>query len=403
MITRFVLAMSAIVLLALPGLAQNLFAPVVRVDDSVITGFEVEQRLRFLQVLNAAGASRDSVIETLVEDRLKLREARGRGLSLPEEGLRAEMTEFAGRANLSLEKFTSELGKVGIAPETFRDFVAVNVLWRDLIRGLYGNRVQITEREIDRALASGSNSGGIRVLMSEVIIPAPPQNLATAQRQAEQVAQSKSEAEFSSFARRFSATSSRQAGGRLPWTPVNRLPPNLRAIVLGLAPGEVTPPLPLQNAIAIFQLRAIEETESGGEDYAAIEYAAYYINGGRTEAALSQAAKIRAEVDECDDLYGIAQGQPEEVLERGALPPEEIPEDIALELSKLDPGEVSTNLTRADGQTLVFLMLCGRTTVVPEEVDREAVAQRLRSQRLNGFADSLIGDLKSQATIVRLQ
>ena len=45
---------------------------------------------------------------------------------------------------------------------------------------------------------------------------------------------------------------------------------------------------------------------------------------------------------------------------RGSLPPADIPQDIAIELSKLDPGEVSTALTRSGGETLVFLMLCAR-------------------------------------------
>ena len=51
--------------------AQNLFAPVARVNDLVVTEFEVQQRQRFLQLLNAPGSDRDSVVESLIEDRLK--------------------------------------------------------------------------------------------------------------------------------------------------------------------------------------------------------------------------------------------------------------------------------------------------------------------------------------------
>ncbi|MEO0503756.1 MAG: peptidylprolyl isomerase, partial [Pseudomonadota bacterium] len=172
--------------------------------------------------------------------------------------------------------------------------------------------------------------------------------------------------------------------------------------LLALGPGEVTQPLPIPNAVALFQLRDIREIGAPAQEYDAVEYAAYYINGGRTPEALGIARNIRASVDRCDDLYGIAKGKPENVLDRGSLPPDEIPEDIAIELAKLDPGEVSTALTRANGNTLVFLMLCGRTPALEEDqvIDREAVAAQLRNQRLTAFSDNLLAELAAEANIV---
>jgi peptidyl-prolyl cis-trans isomerase SurA len=73
---------------------------------------------------------------------------------------------------------------------------------------------------------------------------------------------------------------------------------------------------------------------------------------------------------------------------------------VALELAKLDPGEVSTALTRAEGQTLVFLMLCGRVGAGQEAVDRDEIRAQLVSARLAGYADGLLADLRASATIV---
>ena len=174
----------------------------------------------------------------------------------------------------------------------------------------------------------------------------------------------------------------------------------LRPILLGLAPGEVSEPLNIPDAVALFQLRGIEETGAPAPQFAAIDYAAYYLPGGRSEATLAQAAKLRRELDVCDDLYGIAQGQPAEVLERGSKPPAEIPQDIAFELSKLDPGEVSTALTRNNGQTLVFLMLCGRTAAINEDVERGDAAAALRQNRVTAYADGYLEQLRADARIV---
>ncbi|MEO1779162.1 MAG: peptidylprolyl isomerase, partial [Pseudomonadota bacterium] len=61
-----------------------------------------------------------------------------------------------------------------------------------------------------------------------------------------------------------------------------------------------------------------------------------------------------------------------------------------------------TALTRANGQTLVFLMLCGRTPALEEDqvIDRQAVAAQLRNQRLTAFSDNLLAELAAEANIV---
>lgn len=386
-----------------PAFAQNLFAPVARVNDTVVTEFEVQQRQRFLQLLNAPGSDRDTALQALIDDRLRLAEANRNGLTLSPDGLAMGLTEFAGRANLSLAEFTTALGQAGVSEETLRDFVSISLTWRDLIRARYGNQVTITNDEVDRALAvsSGNVAAGIRVLLSEIIIPAPPQNAARVAALADQISQTRSISEFSSFARRYSATASRGNGGRMPWIPLTQLPPSLHQIILALDEGEVTSPLPITNAVALFQLRGIEETGKPATEYSEIEYAAYYISGGRSEAALATAANIRGRVDRCDDLYGIAQGQPAEVLERGSKAPGDIPRDIAIELAKLDPGEVSTTLTRANGNTLVFLMLCKRTAAENAEVDRTVVVESIRQRKLEGYANQLLEQLRANARIIR--
>ena len=399
-LTPALAAFGLIAALAAPVAAQNMFAPVATINDSVVTEFEVQQRVRFLQILNARGATRKAAIESLIDERLRGEAIREAGMVLSDEGMNEALEEFAGRANLSRAEFTEALSRAGVAPETFRDFVLSGVAWRDLIRARYGSRVSVSEAEIDRALASqGSGGSNIRVLVSEIIIPAPPPQAARVAGIAEEIAQTKSPTEFSNYARRYSATASRGAGGRLPWQDLSNLPPVLQPLLLALAPGEVTQPLNIPNAVALFQLRDIEETSAPVQSYSAIEYAAYYMAGGRSEQTLQQAANLKAQVDVCDDLYAFAKGQPESVLDRETRTPAEVPKDFAIELSKLDPGEVSTTLTRSDGQALVFLMLCGRTAEQNAEVSREDVAGSIRQRRLSSFADSLLAELRAEARI----
>lgn len=383
---------------------QQQFQPAILVNGEVITYFELQQRALLLRALNTPGDHGALAQEQLIEDRLKLQEARRVGLVLGPDGQQAAMEEFAGRANLTLPEFLQALAAQGVDESALRDLVTSGVTWRDYIRQRFAREGQVSEAEIDSALAtSGSGSSNIRVLISEIIMPAPPPQAASALARAQRIAATRDPAAFSAAAREVSALPSRANGGRLDWMALTDLPPVLQPIILGLSVNEVTPPLQIPNAVALFQLRGIQESGVNQPTYAAVEYATFYIDGGLSDNARREAALIDARTDTCDDLYGVARGLPPDLLERQSLPPAQIPTDVAMELSKLDPGETSAVLTRNEGGTLMLLMLCGRTPALDDGsaagLDREAVRNQIRARRLNGLADALLAELRASADI----
>lgn len=382
-----------------PTFAVAQFAPVIVINDAVVSEFEIDQREAMLRVFRTPGDLQQVARDQLIEDRLKLEALNAAGLRITPEGLRGAMGEFSARENMDVDQFIAVLGQAGVAEETFRDFVRVNVSWRDYIRSRFGDRAQVSEAEIDQALGQSSGSAGIEVLLNEIIIAAPPPRAASALATAQRIAQLTSTSAFEAEARRVSALPSRTRGGRLDWLPITNYPAGLRGLLLDLAPGQVTAPIPITDGVALFQMRGLREVNQVAPEPAAIEYAAFYIAGGLTDRALREAQSIDNRVDTCDDLYGVAQGLPEDRLQRDVLPPADIPTDVAMILATLDTGETNYSLTRANGETLVFLMMCGRTPVLGEGVDRETVRNQLRSQRLANYADALLADLRAAATI----
>ena len=397
---RVALAMTLLLGLAGGVAAQGQLQAAITVDDRVITQYELNQRARLLQVFGTPGNVTEVAREALIEDRLKEKEFARFGIRMPDEALRSELEAFAGRADMNLAQFERMLAQNGVDISTLEDFVRVGVLWRDYIRGRFGREVNVTDADVERALARAVIAPSqLEVLLSEIIIGVTPQNAARARQVAGQISRLRSFAEFEDAARQVSALPSRENGGRLDWVPVDNYPPQIRELLLGLETGEVTEPIEIPNGIALFQKRGQREARRPVTPPASIDYAAYYIPGGQSSAALATAAQIKAQVDTCDDLYGVAQGQPEEVLDRLTLPPSDLPQDVALELAQLDPGEVSTNLSRNNGQTLVFLMLCARNAPGVEAADRESVRNQIRSQRLAALADALLADLRASAVI----
>ncbi len=393
------LILSLTLLMATPfAVAQSAFSPAITVNDRVITGYELDQRAKLLTLFRTPGDTRSLAREQLIEDRLKQELLAATGQQLSAEALAIEVEAFAARANLTTEQFVTVLNQNGVDKSTLEEFVRMGVSWRDYVRARFRSQASVSEADIDRALTqTGDAAQGIEVLLSEIIIPAPPPRRAQALALAERISQLTSYSAFEAQARSVSALPSRARGGRLGWLPISNYPPAIRSILLELSPGEVTAPLPITNGVALFQMRGVREVPQPEVAPSAIEYAAYYIGGG--EASLAAAQDLADRVDTCDDLFGVAKGQPEEVLERDSLAPAEIPQDVALELARLDPGEVSYNLTRAEGQTRVFLMLCNRVRAENDAADRDGIRSQLLSQRLGGLADALLEDLKAAATI----
>lgn len=385
-------------------LAQDVFAPVVRVNDSAITEYEISQRALFLKALRAPGDNRDSAVERLIDERLQMEAADRMGIEIGEGQIEAGMEEFASRSGLSTEEFTSQIEAEGVDAESFRQFVRVGIAWREVVQSRFGPRAQVTEAEIDRALALSTSLDGVRVLVSEIFLPAAtPEARTLSTELARQISQIESIPAFAEAARTHSEASSGAQGGELDWLPLANLPLAVSSQLLTLAPGQVTEPIPVPDAIALFQLRDIEETGIPESDVVSIDFARYSIPGGREERAFAEAGRIEESVDNCEDLYGVAADQPPERLERQDLPVEEIPLGVAVELAKLDEGEISTALTSGDGSELMMLMLCGRTLAPNEDVSRAEVRASLRNQRLASYAVGYLSELRADANIQRVR
>lgn len=337
-----------------PALAQgNPFQPLVYVNDSAVTRYELDQRVRFMQLLRAPESDPASAEKALIDDRLRLSAARQMGITPSDEQIDAGLAEFAGRANLGVEEFTGQLARAGVERQAFRDFISAGVVWREVVRQRVVPQVRVTDAEIEQELQKIIETPRTtHVALSELIIPAPPGEEARAMQIAESLVQNvRSEGDFATAARRYSATPSAESGGRLPWTPLANLPPALQPIILSMKPGQISQPLTVQGAVVLFFLRDTRGTLRPGAREQVLDFVRFRLS------STEEANRIAAVSDSCADLFVHARGLPAEQIQRQTLPQGQIPTGEALRLAVLDDNE-STVISYGGAVTL--LMLCKR-------------------------------------------
>ncbi|MEM6386351.1 MAG: peptidylprolyl isomerase [Pseudomonadota bacterium] len=375
--------------------AQGQYSPELQVGTSIVTRYQIDQRTQFLTLLGAPGDVRALAREQLINETLQLKAAADEGVQVPPEAIEAGITEFAGRANLTAEQFIEITESRGISPATVRDFFTAGVAWRETVRSRFGETVQATVSQDDarRALALSGTEGGLRVLVSEILLPAnTPEARRASQVRAAELSQISGETAFEAAARQFSVAPSSARGGALDWVALETLPAEVRATIEALTPGEVSRPIALENAIGVFLLRDEERVAAGAPDALAVDYALFIVDGGPGDAAA-----IAERVDVCDDFYGVAKGLPETRLIRETTALASLPGDIRAAVATLDEGETSTALTRSGNPTV--LMLCQRQPETTNEVDLTIAGNRLLNTRLGTAAQHYLAQLRANSEV----
>lgn len=380
--------------------AQNPYAPAVTVNGSIITNYEIQQRILMMQALGSSGDLEKQSIDQLIDDRLRVEAAKSLGLVATDEEIQNGMDEFAARANLTGDQLIQYLAQRGIARETFRDFVNAGLIWRSVIQTRFASKGNVSDAEVDATLSLSAAGDSESILISELVMPVQERGDVATMELANRLSKSiKSEAAFASAARKYSRASTAGRGGRLDWLPVASLPPAVAGQVMALEPGEVTAPIAMGGAIGLFQFRGIRTDNQSAEQVVSATYVQMRLPakaGGTIESQRKFAIKIRDRVDTCFDLTTISKEYGEDLSTEHSLPISDIPTGVALELAELDPGETGTLVSGPN--RIQIVMLCSRATELTEGA-RDTIREALFSRRMNSFGSGYLQELKGDAAI----
>ena len=267
------------------------------VGDEVITTVDVGQRVR-LMVISSGGRVTPEMLNSiegralrdLIEEKLKLQEAKKFELEPREDDVTAELRGLAGQSGLTVPQLEQQLAGAGVDISSLRGQIGSSIVWPEIVQGRFGQRVRVTEEEIEQTVSRMKEEAGTeQYLVSEICIPVPSQAEAQNYYQGalQLIEQLRRGVPFAVVAQQFSACTSAAAGGDLGWVRGGELPPELDKALRELPTGSVTNPIPSEGAFMILALRDKREAVRQGEKSYTLAYAAVPVSLGRSAARLA--------------------------------------------------------------------------------------------------------------------
>ena len=290
-----------------------------------------------------------------------------------------------------MKEFNKELKRLEIYPDTFRSYVETEVIWQKLVNKKFGAQSSISNLQFQRAKSISKFEDTIQVLLTEIIIPFSTDDRSEKENLANLLKQIRSKEEFSNAAHKHSKAPTATVGGRVKWQNFDRLPGIIKPLILGLSPGQVTEPIMLTEAIALFQLRDIREIKTDRTQLELLDFV-------KVKSDLKYLLFVQDNFHNCSDLEAIIGEQTEVTLTREKLLSDEIPNTLVPILDNLDQNE--SEIIVEDGQSQLVIM-CERnnqlnSTAQTLEQDKNV----LQSNRLKHLARSFLETLKDNARIV---
>lgn len=142
--------------LAMPAAASAQVAVIA--NGSPITELDISQRTKLLSTQGAKGVTRQTVIQELIDDRLKIAKAKSYGMEISDAEVDAAFQNMAQRQRISPDQFAAMLERGGISANAIKARLRAEMVWSQLVRARFGSSLQVGDADIAAALKSSNES-----------------------------------------------------------------------------------------------------------------------------------------------------------------------------------------------------------------------------------------------------
>ena len=381
------------------------------VNDTVITTFDVQQRMR-LMLISAGGRITPQMmpqlqrqaLRDLIEEQLKLQEAKEFDLTAEEAELTGELRGMAAQGGLTVDQLEKSLAADGVSLNSLKSQIEAGIVWPKLVQGRYGKRVRVNDDEIESTIERmRADATQEQILVSEICIPVPSPDQAQAYYEGglQLLEQMRRGVPFAVVAQQFSACTTAAAGGDLGWVRAGELPPEQDQAVRNLPVGAVTNPIASEGAFMILAVRDKREAVKKGETTWTLAYAATPVSTGRAAARIALEKLKSAEA--CAGGRTLRQDLGPDVdvaiIESATLPM--VDERFQSAVENLSRGDLSEIVEADDALHILYACEVDEGLGIPS---RDAIEDRLYGRQLERIAQQYLRDVERKSTVdIRLR
>ena len=175
LVRRWLMALLLVVGCALPAQAQV----VVVANGSPITAYDIEQRTKLIAQSERRSPTRQEIIQSLIDDRIKIDKAKSYGLIVGDDEVNAAFNGMAQRQHIPTPQFIQFLTRSGISPDTLKARIRAELTWSQLIRGKFNTVLQVGESDVAVAMRERNEADTIGYIYTLypviVVVPAGSQ------------------------------------------------------------------------------------------------------------------------------------------------------------------------------------------------------------------------------------
>ncbi|WP_396593641.1 peptidylprolyl isomerase [Brevundimonas sp. R86498] len=383
---------------------------VATVNDQVITGFDVRQRMLSVIAMSQVQPTEENLpaiqqqaLQSLIEERLQAQEiANYESLVVSDEEVDREIAAMAQDAGTTPENYMAFLEQGGIRPDALRAQLRTEIGWRDLVGGRFNSRSRVSRTQVEQALRQLNEAAAKpQYLVGEIYLEAnrvggQQAALNGAEQLVQQMVQG---APFQAVARQFSAAPSAARGGDAGWIVQGTVQPALQAALEVLEVGQLSRPIPVEGGVYIIYMR--DKRSGAATSLVTLKQAMIELPdtaGAAEVAAASARLEALRPTLTCDNIL---QRATSETGLLGSDLGESDVADLAPQFQQVarsaDVNTISSPVRTPLG--LHLLAVCGKRVGGADAPTYREVESRLQNQNLAMLARRYIRDLRADALI----
>ncbi len=398
------------------------------VNNEVITSQELESRMRQVEHrMKSQGIAmpphdqlQKQLLERMIVDRAQMQLAKELGIRVDDLALDRAVARIAEQNKMSLQDFRNQLEREGTPFARFREEIRQEITLQRLREREVGNKIQITESEIDNYLAANkeaAQSERQEINLAQILIRIPEnasaEQIAQRRQRAEEAARKLGEgSEFAQIAAAYSDSADSLKGGEIGWRAVDRLPQLFVDAVANVNPGDLAL-IKSANGFHILKLlgrrNAVQDSKADSQLPAVQQTHARHILIKVNQVVSSTEARRKlmdlkerldnkaAKFEDLAKLYSndfsASKGG-----DLGWIYPGDTVPEFERAMNALQPGEVSEPVESPFGYHLIQV-LERKTDDVSKERLRQAARQMIRERKLAEATEDWLRQLRDRAYV----